>query len=188
MKTIKTLVLIAIFQFSSGAFAQTNHVFHFNTANQEESLYVLEYDTITVINDYQVGDFHYGYLGVSQNSFNVQLGEVICKYPVIFVDTAYAFYVSYGSNPGVFFSVVLLKQYLDVATNSPDAKFSIHPNPTKDFVHIDSDNFESVRIFNLSGKLVLEDDSKSKKNDISQLSSGSYLIQIDSETQRFVIE
>lgn len=188
MKTIKLLLVAALIQFTFGVSAQTNHVFHFNTANQQENLYVLEHDTITVINDYQVGDFHYGYVGILQNNFNVQLGQEICKFPVIFVDTAYAFYVSYGSMPGVFFSVILLKQYLDVDKISADAKFSIYPNPTSDYIRINSDNIDSVSIFNISGKLVLKDDSKSKEIDISQLSSGTYLIKIGSETQRFIIE
>ena len=188
MKTLKLLLVAALIQFSFGISAQTNHIFHFNTANQEENLYVIEHDTITVINDYQAGDFHYGYLGVTQNNFNVQLGQEICRFPFTFVDTAYAFYVSYGSNPGVIFSVILLKQYLGVNSISPDAKFTIYPNPTADYLQIESENFDSVSIFNINGKLMLKDDSKSKKIDISEFSSGTYLIQIGSETQRFIIE
>ena len=192
MKTIKLLLVAAMLQFSFGAIAQTNHVFDFVTANQEYNLHILEYDTITVINGYQVGDFHYGYPGsgltVLESKFNVQIGEEICKLAVTFSDTISSFYVFFGSNPGVPFAVNFIKQYLDVEMLTSDSKFSIHPNPTSDYLRIECENFETVSIFNISGKLVLKDDSKSKEIDISQLSSGTYLVKIGSESQRFIIE
>lgn len=192
MKTIKLLLAAVLIQFSFGSIAQTNHILIFTTENQEINLQLIEHDTITVINEYLVGDYHYGYPGsgvtILENNFNVQIGDTICKIAVTFHDTISSFYVFYGSNPGVPFGVNLIKQYLDVKTLISDYKFSIYPNPTSDILNIDTESSEEVKIYNLTGQLVLTASSQSKKIDISALNAGTYLVQIGLHSKRLVIE
>jgi hypothetical protein len=188
MKSLKLLLVASSFLLTFGSFSQNNHVFTFSQANEEFFAYVLEYDTITVINQYQVGDFHYGYAGPLQNSFNVQIGDTICKFPVVFIDTITEFVVFYGSNPGVPFVVYLMKQYAGIDNLSSDFSFAIYPNPTSDILNIDTESLEEVKIYNLTGQLVLSADSGNKKIDISDLNAGTYLVQIGLHSKRLVIE
>ncbi len=92
-------------------------------------------------------------------------------------------------------SVVTLSVENYSATN-----YLIYPNPTKDIVNIQFNsainNSISVSIFNLQGKLVLDEeyglDSRSFSLDLSQLKSGLYFIQLKGEsfstTEKLIIE
>lgn len=63
-------------------------------------------------------------------------------------------------------------------------KVSVYPNPARDLVHIDINTELSGKIYNLSGKSVMNVD---KKNiDISPLNAGVYLLDIVSDDKRFV--
>lgn len=57
--------------------------------------------------------------------------------------------------------------------------FVIYPNPAQDFVTLNED-YKSVRIFNVNGSEVLNISNNQNQIDVSSLSSGIYLIQLES--------
>lgn len=75
-----------------------------------------------------------------------------------------------------------------------EAHFSLHPNPVKDgFVYIqsDSDGPKDIRIYDLFGKVVLEQRLVSQKLIVSSLVPGVYMVQVRQEdrigTKKLVI-
>lgn len=71
-----------------------------------------------------------------------------------------------------------------LAVNDPAKKIAvvkIFPNPVHDFVNIESDkNFISYEVIDESGKVILKNDLKGSKIDISRLGSGIYFIKLKS--------
>lgn len=65
--------------------------------------------------------------------------------------------------------------------------FNVYPNPTNDYIHIETDmvNMESIRVTNILGQNVLEatelTNKKSVKLDVTRLPSGTYHINITTE-------
>lgn len=56
-------------------------------------------------------------------------------------------------------------------------KISVFPNPTTDFINIESTKKTTLKIYDLSQKLILEKAlNKKEKVDLSQLSSGTYFL------------
>jgi len=80
---------------------------------------------------------------------------------------------------------------LGLADNEQKAKFNLYPNPTSDNFTIEMDsNIKSVEIYSLQGQKVLT--STTKNINVSNLSKGIYLVQIEDEnnavaTQKLII-
>ena len=75
------------------------------------------------------------------------------------------------------------------------SKFSVYPNPAKDFLTIDSRNINisSVNVFNVLGTKVLErKELNDNKLDVSSLSNGIYFLKISADnasvTKKFIVE
>lgn len=66
---------------------------------------------------------------------------------------------------------------LSTDENSSKNKVKIYPNPSKDYLNIDSKNIEWTKIYDASGKL-LKTAYKQNKIDVSDLKIGHYLIEI----------
>ena len=63
-------------------------------------------------------------------------------------------------------------------------QFSIYPNPSQNVVNIESKNnliIESVKIVDLSGKLIIEKTQNTNQVDIVNLSNGVYIVEVASE-------
>lgn len=63
-------------------------------------------------------------------------------------------------------------------------QFSIYPNPSHNVVNIESKNnliIESVKIVDLSGKLIIEKNQNTNQVDIVNLSNGMYIVEVASE-------
>ncbi|MEX1191250.1 MAG: S8/S53 family peptidase [Brumimicrobium sp.] len=64
--------------------------------------------------------------------------------------------------------------------------YKVYPNPTKDNVNISSENqiIEKIRIYSIEQKLILERDTSSKNEiiDVSNLSSGTYILEMSTKT------
>ncbi|WP_282038203.1 fibronectin type III domain-containing protein [Saccharicrinis aurantiacus] len=59
-----------------------------------------------------------------------------------------------------------------------DSEFSYYPNPVNDYLHINSDQHFEARMYSIDGVLLI--DAKSEKViDISNLSSGTYILQVE---------
>ena len=57
--------------------------------------------------------------------------------------------------------------------------FMIYPNPATSFIQIETEQFETISILDLSGKVIMTE--KSDRIDISSLTSGTYLVGITIE-------
>ncbi|WP_299177930.1 S8 family serine peptidase [uncultured Chryseobacterium sp.] len=62
-------------------------------------------------------------------------------------------------------------------TNTKTTTVSIYPNPAKDFLNIQDNDIKgvSIKIFDMTGRLVLNTDPKDSKIDISKLTRGNYV-------------
>ena len=63
-------------------------------------------------------------------------------------------------------------------------QFSIYPNPSQNVVNIESKNnliIESIKIVDLSGKLIIEKNQNTNQVDIENLSNGMYIVEVASE-------
>ncbi|TNE55480.1 MAG: T9SS type A sorting domain-containing protein [Bacteroidetes bacterium] len=57
-------------------------------------------------------------------------------------------------------------------------KLKIFPNPTRDILHIQTEQLQDIQLWSLDGKLVLRSDA-SEMIDLSHLSNGSYLLELN---------
>jgi hypothetical protein len=63
-------------------------------------------------------------------------------------------------------------------------QFSIYPNPSQNVVNIESKNnlnIESVKIFDLFGKLIIEKTQNTNQVSVENLSNGVYIVEVASE-------
>lgn len=80
---------------------------------------------------------------------------------------------------------------LGLTDNTQKAKLILYPNPTSDYLNIEMENtIKAVEIYSLQGQKVLT--STTKKINVSNLSKGIYLVQIEDEnnavaTQKLII-
>jgi hypothetical protein len=66
--------------------------------------------------------------------------------------------------------------------------FSVFPNPTSDFININSDkNIKSINLFDLNGKRVISTSSITKI-DVRHLDNGIYILSLDGKTQQITIQ
>lgn len=68
---------------------------------------------------------------------------------------------------------------------APD-NVKIYPNPTQQFINIEGVSIASLKVFDMSGRLVLGANNKSNQVDVSILNAGMYLIQIATENNEAV--
>ena len=81
---------------------------------------------------------------------------------------------------------------LGLADNEQNTKFNLYPNPASDNFTIEMDsNIKFVEIYSLQGQKILT--STTKNINISNLSKGIYLVQIEDEnnnrsTQKLIVK
>lgn len=63
----------------------------------------------------------------------------------------------------------------------------IYPNPTQQFVNIEGVDLSSVKIFDMSGRLVLHTTDASSQVDVGRLNAGIYLIQMASTNNEAIL-
>ncbi len=74
------------------------------------------------------------------------------------------------------------------SVSSPsEEKVTIYPNPCRDVLNVQNDNFERIDIYNIEGDKMLSFDEQATRLDVSSLTSGFYLIHFHSKT-RSVLE
>ena len=79
-------------------------------------------------------------------------------------------------------------QTLDVQEKYPveNKDVFVYPNPASDEIQISLKEKAQLKIYDYSGKLVLQTENKNSKINISTLSSGNYLLKIETADQIFV--
>jgi hypothetical protein len=65
-----------------------------------------------------------------------------------------------------------------------ETKISLYPNPAKDFIKIDTDKDVEVKIYSANGALVKQVKTVNKTLNVSDLSNGNYIIQIENNSNK----
>jgi hypothetical protein len=73
------------------------------------------------------------------------------------------------------------------------SQFVISPNPANEIIYIESNNYiNTIKVFDVLGKMLLEENNPSNQIDVSNLSSGLLFVQIETEkgiiTKRIIKE
>jgi len=69
------------------------------------------------------------------------------------------------------------------------SKFSIYPNPSRGYVHLTLDRYNTVEIYDLNGRLVKQFDGEFSSNDrldVSDLSLGMYMLRVKGENNQMM--
>lgn len=84
--------------------------------------------------------------------------------------------------------IVFLDGKDDTGNSSPlsktDNAIMVYPNPTKDILHIEGAEDHTIRIYNTQGLLLKK--ATGKQIDVSNLQTGTYLLQIGTQVVRFI--
>ena len=83
------------------------------------------------------------------------------------------------------YTPVIMIDIQGVLSNNP----KIYPNPATDYLFVDVNEKTNCQIIDVTGKIIKEYQlTKGTSIDISELSSGTYLIKIGEKTQKFIVE
>lgn len=84
-------------------------------------------------------------------------------------------------------SVGVINEFNVLATaenQKTETKISLYPNPAKDFIKINTDKDVNVKIYSVNGVLVKQGKTVNKTLNVSDLSNGNYIIQIDNNSNK----
>lgn len=65
-----------------------------------------------------------------------------------------------------------------------ETKISLYPNPASDFIKISTDKEVEVKIYSVNGALVKQGKTVNKTLNVSDLSNGNYIIQIENDSNK----
>ena len=197
MKTLKFLLVALVALFSVTSFSQTTHTFTVTPDMLTPGTYTVADTTVQVgdvvefVNGYTTSQFYVEVDGNPQAGYDPTpshiVGNLIYSYTFqsgdvgtmdILVESNSSFRFQY-----VHFTVVNTTVGIQESEN---ITFSVYPNPTTDFLNISGNNVESVKIFDMNGRLVLSDTFTSKV-DVSTLVNGYYTLFVnDTKPIRFI--
>lgn len=185
MKTLRFIFVALMTLFSVNSFSQTTHTFTLDNTDfgTTGSMEVQVGDVINFVNGYGNVEFWATLNGST---------PVGTTYPQIYVvgETIYSYTVSNMSpfvirvwanaatSEQISFTVTQSTANIDENTLT----YNVYPNPTTDFINIDGVDVQSVKIFDMSGKLMISENSV--KLDVSYLPNGYYTILIN-DVSRF---
>jgi uncharacterized ubiquitin-like protein YukD len=181
MKTLKTLFLSLFLAFTFSGVAQYTHEFEFNSIPGESTDVI---DATVNINDV---------ISISKNfnggAYSIYLDESILPFDEIstgddifnnIIVNADLYKIEVKNNFSTFLTINITVNESTSVSENQDIKFNVYPNPFVDFINIEGE-VKSISIFDLTGKLVLFDNSRSDNPtvDVSNLDSGTYLLVIN---------
>ncbi|HAI18105.1 MAG TPA: hypothetical protein DCM10_08845 [Xanthomarina gelatinilytica] len=110
----------------------------------------------------------------------VQIGDIMSGNASIYFDY----------NPPIITNTVFteIMEALSIDNFSFDNRLAIYPNPTNDYFKVEKSsnvNIESIRIYNISGKLVKEF-TESERYNVSDLNSGFYFLRIKTDKSQTI--
>lgn len=191
MKTLKTFLLALVTFFSVTSMAQTTHIFDVSGGpNTEVELYTVEVgDTVEFVNMNVSAQWNVYVDSVGVGGYNptpsISVGQTIYTYTFQSSDLGTMdILVSTGmaglTNRHIDFTVV--NTSTTGVKDLSDVAFSVFPNPTSDFLNIStSDNIESVKVFDMNGRLILSNtyNTSNVKLDVMSLTNGHYTVLVN---------
>ena len=103
--------------------------------------------------------------------------------------------MAYGYNAAnkLFYGTEVEMTYVDLTDvkENAQANFKVYPVPAEKEIQIQAEGFQKAEIYSVTGQKLME--STTEKMNVSELSSGLYIIKVydlegNSETQRFVVK
>lgn len=186
MKTLKILLVALVTLFTLSSYSQTTYTYYVDntpfgfTGTQN----VQVGDVVEFVNNYanstQFQVNRDGNLVTSTSGIN--MGVTIYSYTVQVTDVNFDIQVGVSSAFTAFFQwidfTVVTTTGVDEVSNT---NFTVYPNPTTDFLNLKGDNIESIKVFDMSGKLVLSDtyNTTNVKLDVTSLVNGYYTILVN---------
>jgi len=191
MKTLKTFLLALVTLFSVTSMAQTTHTFDVTSGpNTSVELYTVEVgDIVEFVNMNVSAQWNVYVDGVGVGGYNptpssISVGQTIYSYTFQSSDLGTMdILVSTGmglTNRHINFTVV--NPSTTGVEDLSDVTFSVFPNPTSDFLNVStSDNIESVKVFDMNGRLVLSNtyNTSNVKLDVMSLTNGYYTVLVN---------
>lgn len=183
MKTLRFIFVALMTLFSVNSFSQTTHTFTLDASDimTTGTAEVQVGDTIKFLNGYGNVEFRVKLNGFNQPGYpqTYNVGQTIYSYTV---SSMSPFVIRVWANnltsEEISFTVTQSTASIDENTLT----YNVYPNPTTDFINIDGVNVQSVKIFDMSGKLMISENSN--KLDVSYLSNGYYTLLIN-DVSRF---
>ncbi len=184
MKTLKFIFVSLLTLFSVNSFSQTTHTFNVILDNVIDSRDVHVGDTIRFMNGFEDGDF-YKKVNGSQSGTDVykNFGDMIWEYVVPNTSANFVLKVGRVGNTLSTTEVTISISTAGISENM--VNYSVYPNPTTDFLNIDGVDVNSVKVFDMNGQLVVNDNTN--KIDVSGLSNGYYTLVVnETSSVRFI--
>lgn len=180
MKTLRFIFVALMALFTVNSFSQTTHTFTLDNTDigTTGSMEVQVGDVINFVNGYDNVVFWATLNGLNQPGYpqTYLVGETIYSYTVSnmspFVIRVWA---NAATSEEISFTVTQSTANIDENTLT----YNVYPNPTTDFINIDGVDVHSVKIFDMSGKLMISENSV--KLDVSYLPNGYYTLLINDE-------
>lgn len=202
MKT-KLLFLSFITLFTLSSYSQTTYTYYVDGTIQTSGTFtgtqtVQPGDIIEFVNSYlNTTQFIAQRDGVNIPGYSptsgLNVGSVIYSYTVNQFDVNFDLKVGPS---GSMFNII--HQWIDFTVdnttnveNINDVVFSVYPNPTKDILNFKGDEIKSVRVFDMTGRLVLYNsfNTSNVKVDVSFLKNGYYNVLVnDTKSVKFIKE
>jgi hypothetical protein len=194
MKTLKTFLLALVTLFSVTSMAQADHTFHVTQTAYQIGTYTISDTTVEVgdvvefVNSFSnvMFDVNIDGVGVYSTPGTLSMGSVIYTYTfsVLDIDGGVDIYVGPGTQPNYFQNIhfTVVNPSTTGFEDLSDVTFTVFPNPTSDFLNITtSDNIESVKVFDMNGRLVLSNtyNTSNVKLDVMSLTNGYYTVLVN---------
>ena len=189
LKSMNKLVLIGVLiLYSQSSFSQTTHSVSVDCFGAATSLTIPLGDKLQFVND--------GCNGAQQFQVDIDEASIVgSPFYTLVGDTIYeTLQLTTDFTIGVY-ALGDMSQWrvIDVTIYNPvgienltDVHFSVYPNPAIDYLNISGQNIESVKVYNMIGRLVLLDTNTTSdlKLDVSSLKNGIYLTVVN-DKKRF---
>ncbi|MCB9188765.1 MAG: T9SS type A sorting domain-containing protein [Flavobacteriales bacterium] len=179
----RRLLFIILFLSSLSSYSQTTYTIEVTDPSYSDTITVQVGDILDFINmdisaPFYVLDYGNGVPGYTPAGSTITTGSSIYTLTVNLFDTDFDVEISSASTSAGVMLHVIVDHTASVVNDLSDVTFSAYPNPTTDFLNISGGNIESIKIFDVNGRLVLAEGLNSRV-DVSTLDEGMYLLVIN---------
>ncbi len=199
MRTSKHYLIVLMTLFTLNSFSQTTYEFSIKVPSSsmefDTTVNVYIGDIVSFKNeltngcemyvteslvDQNMGNYYYYPVGMNSifHSKTLNIITVGSYFQNNYIDTSYNFRIN-SNYPTSFITYTYRFRVHDLTTGIGENTlgYSIYPNPTTDCLNIDGVNTESVKIFDMSGRLMLM--VNENKVNVSNLESGYYTVLVN---------
>lgn len=179
MKTLRFIFVALMTLFSVNSFSQTTHTFTLDNTDwggTTGSTEVQVGDVINFVNGYDNVVFWATLNGLNQPGYpqTYIVGQTIYSYTV---PNMAPFVIRVWANAAISEEISFTVTQSTANIDENILTYNVYPNPTTDFINIDGVDVQSVKVFDMSGQIVLN--GSSNKIDVSNLQNGFYTLLVN---------